>query len=87
MKINWTKSAIKDLEHWQKTDRDIEKRIKTLIKDIENNLFTGIGKPEPLRGNYSGKWSRRITGEHRLIYEVKNQEIIIFSCRYHYYKN
>ena len=84
MKINWTKSAVKDLEYWQKPDKDVEKRIKKLIEDIEINPFIGIGKPEPLRANYSGKWSRRISGEHRLIYEVKNGQVNILSCRYHY---
>ena len=55
-----------------------------VIKDIQRNPFDGIGKPEPLKFDFSGLWSRRINQEHRLIYEVKDQEIIIVQCRYHY---
>jgi len=69
---------------WQKIDKKMLKRINALIKDIAGNPYDGIGKPEPLKHNYRGYWSRRIDGEHRLIYQVKNDEIRIVKCRYHY---
>ena len=70
--------------YWQKNDKNILKRINTLIKDIKRNPFEGIGKPEPLKYELAGCWSRRINSEHRLVYEVREREIVIISCRYHY---
>lgn len=67
-------------------DKKILKRINELIKDIERNKFKGIGKPEPLKHQFSGYWSRRITDEHRLIYSIDGDNIHIISCRYHYKK-
>ncbi|MDQ3179258.1 MAG: Txe/YoeB family addiction module toxin [Acidobacteriota bacterium] len=61
-------------------------KIKALIKDIGRNPFAGIGKPEPLRHELKGLWSRRITDEHRLVYKVSDEEILIYSCRFHYEK-
>ena len=60
------------------------KKIAKLILDIQKNPFAGLGKPEPLKGNYTGYWSRRITQQHRLIYKVKNDVLFIASCRFHY---
>lgn len=77
-------STLKQLEDWKNTSPDILKRIVTLIIDIASHPFTGIGKPEPLKHQLKGKWSRRITDEHRLVYEVKDENIIIVSCKYHY---
>lgn len=69
---------------WLKEDKKILKRINELIKDIDRNKFKGIGKPEPLKHQLSGYWSRRITDEHRLIYSIDGENIYIISCRYHY---
>lgn len=73
-----------DYLYWQKTDKKVIKRINELIKDISRTPFLGLGKPEALKFNLSGYWSRRIDGEHRLIYKIENNCIIILSCRYHY---
>ncbi len=84
MKTLFTSLAWDDYVNWQETDKQILKRINKLIKEIHRNPFEGIGKPEPLKFNLSGLWSRRITEEHRLIYEVKDDTLCIVSCRYHY---
>ena len=75
-------------EYWKKNDPNITKRIKKLLADILEHPYTGIGKPEPLKYELAGKWSRRINSEHRLIYSVHNDmiEIYIFSMKYHYSK-
>lgn len=69
---------------FQDTDKKLLKRINTLIKETLRTPFEGIGKPEPLKANLSGYWSRRINTEHRLVYEVLENNIIIVACRYHY---
>ena len=69
---------------WQKIDKMILRKINELIKDISLNPFHGIGKPEPLKYKYKGFWSRRIDIEHRLIYQVKDDDIRIVKCRFHY---
>jgi len=84
--INWHLQAWEDYVYWQANDRRILKRINVLIKDILRNPFDGIGKPEPLKFEWSGFWSRRINDEHRLVYTVKDRQIIIAQCRYHYDK-
>jgi len=84
MKIKYTRNAAKDIKYWNSKDKNTYKRIKLLIDDIVEHPFDGIGKPEPLRYKLSGKWSRRITREHRLIYEVMDDAIIIYQCRFHY---
>ena len=85
MEINWTKNAADDLAFWKKNDSKIVKRIKELIDSIKIDPFTGIGKPEPLKYNLSGCWSRRITGNNRLVYRIKDKnEVVILQCRYHY---
>ncbi|MBE9030784.1 Txe/YoeB family addiction module toxin [filamentous cyanobacterium LEGE 11480] len=73
-----------DFTDWDKTDRKIFAKITTLLKDIDRASFTGLGKPEPLKHQLSGYWSRRITNEHRLVYQVNDAEISVVSCRYHY---
>lgn len=84
MKIVWDESAWEDYLWWQQQDRKILKRINLLIKDIARNGHEGIGKPEALKHDWSGFWSRRITDEHRLIYAITDSSILIASCRYHY---
>ena len=84
MKILFADKAWDDYLHWQGNDRQILKRINELIKDIQRSPYQGIGKPEPLRHALSGYWSRRITDEHRLVYRVENQTILIAQARFHY---
>jgi toxin YoeB len=89
MKVYWTADAWDDYTYWQRVDRTKAEKIKALIKDItENDLFKGLGKPEPLKHDLSGFWSRRITGDHRLIYRVTGapgmQQLEIVQCRFHY---
>lgn len=84
MLISWTELSWKSYLYWQTSDKKILKRINDLIKDIKRNPFHGIGKPEALKFDLAGKWSRRINDEHRLVYEIKNSELIIYQCRYHY---
>ncbi len=76
--------AWQDYLYWQQTDKKILKRINLLIKDILREPVTGLGKPEPLKHQFSGFWSRRITDEHRLVYTFSDDELIIVQCRYHY---
>lgn len=78
------KDAFDTFNEWSKTDKKIAKRLLNLIKDIQRNPFEGIGKPEPLKHHLSGYWSRRINKEHRIVYRVENDTIIIVSCKYHY---
>lgn len=84
MKYVFVDESWEDYLYWQKTDRKMLKRINQLLKDITRHPFDGIGKPEPLKHKYQGFWSRRIDSEHRLIYKVKDNEILIAKCRYHY---
>lgn len=84
MKIKYTKNAAANIEYWKKKDPAKVKRIKKLLENIQVNPFAGIGKPEPLKHGLSGNWSRRIGGEHRLIYTVQNDSVIVLQCRYHY---
>ena len=76
--------GFEDLTWWIKKDRKKALRIVELIKDVQRNPFSGIGKPEPLKHELSGCWSRRIDQQHRLVYEVKKDRIRILACRYHY---
>ena len=88
MKLLWTEQAWEDYRHWQEHDPALLAKLNALIKDIGRSPFSGLGKPEPLRGALAGWWSRRITGEHRLVYRVtgqsEEQRIEIAQCRYHY---
>lgn len=80
----WLSEAWEEYLYWQTQDRKTLERINTLIKETMRHPFTGIGKPEPLKSNLSGWWSRRITREHRLVYKVENKSLIILQCRFHY---
>ncbi len=82
--ITLSQNAIADLEYWKKHDQKLLLKIIALITEISATPFTGTGKPEPLKHNLKGKWSRRITQEHRLVYEVAEHTINILSCRFHY---
>ena len=84
MIVAWTELAWESYLYWQANDKKMLKRINELISVISRDPFHGIGKPEPLKFELAGKWSRRINEEHRLVYQVKNPELIIFQCRYHY---
>ena len=84
MRITWTKTAWQDYVYWQSTDKKKLKRINKLIKSTLRKPFEGIGNPEPLKHDLQGYWSRRIDGEHRLVYSFENDELIIIACRYHY---
>ncbi len=84
MILSWADHAWDDYLYWQQTDKKILKRINALIEDIKRDPFVGIGNPEPLRHNWSGYWSRRINREHRLVYKVTDDAMIIVQCRYHY---
>lgn len=84
MKLIFVDESWEDYLYWQKTDKKKRKRMNELIKDISRQPFDGLGKPEPLKFKYSGFWSRRIDDEHRLIYAVRDEEIIIVKCRFHY---
>lgn len=75
-----------DYQYWQKTDRKTVQKINRLLLELQRDPFCGIGKPEPLKEDMSGSWSRRIDKEHRLVYAVTTQEIQIISCRFHYPK-
>ncbi|MFT3945220.1 MAG: Txe/YoeB family addiction module toxin [Ancrocorticia sp.] len=84
MRLVWDISGWEDYKHWQTTDRRILKRINTLIDACLREPFAGIGKPEQLKYGAQGAWSRRITDEHRLVYLVDGNDLIILQARYHY---
>ncbi|MEI8626667.1 Txe/YoeB family addiction module toxin [Vibrio sp. M60_M70] len=82
--LSWTNDAWDDYLYWQTQDKKTLKRINKLINDVKRSPIEGIGKPEPLKENLSGFWSRRIDDTNRLVYAVDDQAITIISCRYHY---
>lgn len=84
MNVSFTEKAWEDYIYWQQMDKKLAKKINELIKDIQRNPFEGIGKPEGLKYDLTGKWSRRINDEHRLVYSVYNGHLIVYACRYHY---
>lgn len=84
MKYVFVDESWEDYLYWQKIDKKMLKRINLLLKDISGQPYDGIGKPEPLKHNYRGFWSRRIDDEHRLIYQIADDEIRIIKCRFHY---
>ena len=84
MKFIFSSNAWEDYLYWQQTDGKMIKRINALIKDISRSPFDGIGKPEPLRHALAGYWSRRIDDEHRIIYKIENENLLIAQLRYHY---
>ena len=83
-KLAWEKNGWDDYLYWQSQDRKTLKRINKLIDSVLKTPFEGIGKPEPLKENLSGYWSRRINETDRLVYKVNDNYIIVISCRYHY---
>ncbi len=88
MKLLWSKDAWEDYLYWQENDGDVLRRINALLQDIRRSPGKGIGKPEPLRGDLAGWWSRRITADHRIVYRIRGsgeeQRVEIVACRYHY---
>jgi toxin YoeB len=84
MKIIFLSQGWEDYVYWQNTDKSVLRKLNSLVKEIERMPFEGSGKPEPLKHNLNGWWSRRINLEHRLVYKVENDSIIILQCRYHY---
>ncbi len=84
MKVSFTDSAWTDYLYWQENDRKLLKRINNLIKEISRTPYEGTGKPEALRFQLQGCWSRRINQEHRIVYEIVSDELRIISCRFHY---
>lgn len=84
MKITFSKNAWEDYLSWQKDDKKMLRKINDLIKDIQRTPYDGLGKPEPLKFDLTGYWSRRIDQEHRLVYQFQDGELLIYSCRYHY---
>lgn len=83
-KVSFEIKAFEQFTYWATTDKKIFKKILSLIRDAQKDPFSGIGKPEPLKYELQGCWSRRITEEHRLVYQVEQDSLIILSCQYHY---
>ena len=84
MKLIFAEKAWEDYLYWQKTDKKMLNRINALIKDIRRDPFDGIGKPEPLKHALSGYWSRRINDEHRIVYKMQQDSLLVAQLRYHY---
>jgi toxin YoeB len=89
LKVYFTEGGWDDYQHWVQTDQDMLRKVNVLIEDTRHRMFTGLGKPEPLKGVLSGWWSRRIAGDHRLVYRIEgrrgaDQRIEIAQCRFHY---
>ena len=84
MNISFVKDGWEDYLYWQTEDKKILQKINNLIKEITRNPFEGAGKPEALKHDLSGFWSRRITDEHRLVYKIYDNEVLIINCRFHY---
>lgn len=89
MNFEFTVNGWQDFEYWMDNDPDISEKVRALLKDISSSPFQGLGKPEPLKFDLKGYWSRRISGEHRLVYKIegnkgKDQKCIILQCRFHY---
>jgi toxin YoeB len=83
-RLVFTPNGWADYIHWQAVDRGTLKRINRLLEDVRRDPFTGIGKPEPLKHAFAGCWSRRISDEHRLVYLVDGEDIVVLQARYHY---
>ena len=84
MNIIFTPNGWEDYLYWQNTDKKLVKKINEFIKNIQRTPYEGLGKPEQLKNNLSGLWSRRINQEHRLVYKIENNILYILQCRYHY---
>ena len=86
MKVRFTADAMRDLGYWEAANPGLVTKINSLIGSIESTPFKGLGKPEPLKNDWSGWWSRRITDEHRLVYRIHDGAVEIARCRFHYKK-
>ena len=86
MRLIFSKNSWEDYISWQAEDKKMLKKINNLIKDIQRSPHEGLGKPEPLKYDLTGLWSRRIDREHRLVYQVSGEDLLIYSCRFHYDK-
>lgn len=84
MKLIFSERAWEDYLYWQETDRNLVVRINRLIREIQREPFTGVGKPEPLKHAFQGYWSRRINDEHRIVYKIQGDSLLIAQLRYHY---
>ena len=84
MRLEFEPEAFEALQYWAKTEARTVRKILDLIEDTKRHPFTGLGKPEPLKHQAKGAWSRRIDQEHRLVYRVENEVLVIISCRFHY---
>ena len=84
MKLVFSEKAWEDYLHWQNTDGKMLRRVNALIKEVQRAPFEGIGKPEPLRHALAGYWSRRIDGEHRMVYKIESDSMLLAQLRYHY---
>lgn len=84
MRIVFSKNAWEEYLYWLDTDKKIFRKINSIINEIQRTPFEGAGKPEPLKFDLSGLWSRRIDREHRLIYSIREADLLIYNCRYHY---
>lgn len=84
MRLVFSEQAWEDYLHWQKADKKLVERINVLVKEITRAPYAGIGKPEPLKHALSGYWSRRINDEHRIVYKVMGEDLLIAQLRYHY---
>jgi len=84
MKLTFSEHAWEEYLYWQKADKKVLRRINQLIKEIQRTPFEGIGKPEPLKHGLAGYWSRRINDEHRLVYKINEDAVLIAQLRYHY---
>jgi toxin YoeB len=84
VKLVFSERAWADYLHWQQTDRKMMLRVNQLLQEIQRDPFRGIGKPEPLRHALQGYWSRRITDEHRIVYRVQDDSLLIAQLQYHY---
>ncbi len=84
MRLVFSQDAWEDYLYWQRTDKKTLRRVNELIRDIIRNKYEGVGKPEPLRHNLAGYWSRRIDSEHRLVYRIEGNDVLIAQLRYHY---
>ena len=86
MRVIFSKNGWEDYISWQSEDRKVLKKINNLIKEVQRTPYEGIGKPEPLKFDLAGLWSRRIDREHRLVYSIDGNDLLIYSCRFHYDK-
>jgi toxin YoeB len=84
LKLTFSDDAWEDYLYWQKQDKRMVERIKKLVKEVQREPFSGVGKPEPLKHALSGFWSRRITDEHRMVYQIEDDNLLIAQLRYHY---